>query len=70
MEKSIINTESFKDKMSVSKFSTTDKMSIPESHLLAKYSDMMKKKKTHLREKQLFQVIVEAKSGANENHNP
>lgn len=56
MEKCIRNTESFKDQMSVNKFSMTDKTNIPELHLLAKYSDMMKKKKkSHLREKQLFQ---------------
>ncbi|KAM6211439.1 E3 ubiquitin-protein ligase rnf213-alpha-like [Sarcoramphus papa] len=43
VKKSIRKGGSFKDQMSVSKFSVNGKKKIPELHLLAKYSDMMKK---------------------------
>lgn len=43
VEKSIRKRGSFKDQMSVSKFSVNGKKESPELHLLVKYSDMMKK---------------------------
>ncbi|XP_032847063.2 E3 ubiquitin-protein ligase rnf213-alpha-like [Tyto alba] len=43
VKKSIRKRGIFKDQMSVSKFSVNGEKKIPELHLLAKYSDMMKK---------------------------
>ncbi|KAM6093566.1 E3 ubiquitin-protein ligase rnf213-alpha-like [Chlamydotis macqueenii] len=43
VEKSIRNRGRFKDQMSVSKFSVNGEKKIPELHILAKHSDMMKK---------------------------
>ncbi|XP_029898687.1 E3 ubiquitin-protein ligase rnf213-alpha-like isoform X1 [Aquila chrysaetos chrysaetos] len=43
VKKSIRKRGSFKDQMSVSKFSVNGKKESPELHLLAKYSDMMNK---------------------------
>ncbi|XP_074996114.1 E3 ubiquitin-protein ligase rnf213-alpha-like isoform X2 [Calonectris borealis] len=43
VEKSIGNRASFKDQTSVSQFSVNGEKEIPKLHLLAKYSDMLKK---------------------------
>lgn len=61
VNKSIINRGSFKDQMSVSTFSVNDERKVPQLHLPAKYSDMMKKIHT-LEESNYFQRLWKQKA--------